>query len=157
MCLDEKCVSRDTTDLHMTSSIRCGRRQSIRQRVPSYSGQSQQQQLQQQSTPAAQVQLLTIPQLDVIQRALKILDVRLQHIQTHAKNEDNKRQDIQHIRTVMCENQKALTTIVTVLTSIQEEITSLASAIKRQQANTFHIQVPHSARQKSIDSRQDIT
>lgn len=70
----------------------------------------------------AQIQLLSIPQLDIIQRTLKILDVRLQHVQTNVKSEEKTRQDIQHIRTVMSENQKALATVVSVLGSLQDEV-----------------------------------
>ena len=68
------------------------------------------------------MQLLSIPQLDIIQRTLKILDVRLQHVQTNVKSEEKTRQDIQHIRIVMSENQKALSTVVSVLGSLQDEV-----------------------------------
>ncbi len=48
-----------------------------------------------------QVQLLSIPQLDAIQRSLKLLDVRLQHIQSAAKDDEKAKDDIQHIRKVI--------------------------------------------------------
>ena len=49
-----------------------------------------------------QVQLLSIPQLDAIQRSLKLLDVRLQHIQSAAKDDEKTKDDIDHIRRVSC-------------------------------------------------------
>ena len=70
----------------------------------------------------AQVQLISIPQLDAIQRCLKLLDVRLQHVQSSARDDDRTRDDVGHIRKLMNENQKALSTVVTVLDSIQEEV-----------------------------------
>ena len=78
------------------------RRQSLRM-----AGRSQ---LRSSSTSAvpANIQLLSIPQLDVIQRTLKILDVRLQHVQSNCKSEEQTREDVRHIRKVMSENHKAL-------------------------------------------------
>ena len=89
-----------------------------------------------------QVQLLSIPQLDAIQRSLKLLDVRLQHIQTKAKDDEKTKDDIEHIRRVMSENQKALGTVVTVLSSIQEEVRALSITVHKQQQNTFTLQAP---------------
>ena len=89
-----------------------------------------------------QVQLLSIPQLDAIQRSLKLLDVRLQHIQTSAKDDEKSRDNIDHIRRVMSENQKALSTVVTVLSAIQEEVRSLSIAVHHQQKSTLQIQAP---------------
>ena len=97
-----------------------------------------------------QVQLLSIPQLDAIQRSLKLLDVRLQHVQSNAKDDEKSKDDVVHIRRVMSENQKALHTIVTVLSSIQEEVRVLSIAMHKQQQNTLQIQAP---RKKSNDSR----
>jgi hypothetical protein len=97
-----------------------------------------------------QIQLLSIPQLDAIQRSLKLLDVRLQHVQSNARDDERSRDDINHIRTVMSENQKALHTIVTVLSSIQEEVRVLSITMHKQQQNTLQIQAP---RKKSNDSR----
>jgi len=54
----------------------------------------------------ANIQLLSIPQLDVIQRTLKILDVRLQHVQSNCKSEEKTKQDINHIRRVMLKNHR---------------------------------------------------
>ena len=89
-----------------------------------------------------QVQLLSIPQLDAIQRSLKLLDVRLQHIQSATKEDEKMKDDIEHIRRVMSENQKALSTIVTVLASIQEEVRSLSISIHHKSNTTFQIQAP---------------
>ena len=98
------------------------------------------------------VQLLSLPQIDAIQRSLKLLDVRLQHVQANTREEDHTRQDIEHIRRVMSENQKALTTVVTVLASIQEEVRSLSVTVHRQQSTTLHIQ-PN--RKKSNEFRNE--
>ena len=89
-----------------------------------------------------QVQLLSIPQLDAIQRSLKLLDVRLQHIQTSTKDDEKSRDNIDHIRLVMSENQKALCTVVTVLSAIQEEVRSLSITVHHQQKSTLQIQAP---------------
>jgi len=106
--------------------------------------------------PSNNVQLLSVPQLDVIQRTLKILDVRLQHVQAAAKTEEKMRQDIDHICRVMSENQKALTMVVTVLASIQDEVHSLGVTIQRQAATTFQIQPHNAVRKKSSLATVDI-
>ena len=49
------------------------------------------------------MQLLSIPQLDAIQRSLKLLDVRLQHVQSAAKDDEKTKDDIGHIRKVHVE------------------------------------------------------
>ena len=97
-----------------------------------------------------QVQLLAIPQLDAIQRSLKLLDVRLQHVQSNANDDQRMRDDVEHIRHIMSENQKVLHTIVTVLSSVQEEVRYLSVAVQKQQQNTLQI-VPH--RKKSNESK----
>ena len=51
----------------------------------------------------------------------------------------------------MAENQKALMTIVTVLTSIQEEVTSLATVLQKQQSSTIQI---HPHRNNCLSSSQ---
>lgn len=102
--------------------------------------------------PQGNVQLISLPQIDAIQRSLKLLDVRLQHVQSNAREEDKARHDVEHIRRVMSENQKALTTVVTVLASIQEEVRSIGVAVHRQQASTFHIQPHHHGRRRSNDT-----
>ena len=108
-------------------------------------------------TGAAQVQLLSIPQLDAIQRSLKLLDVRLQHVQSTAKDDEKSKDDIDHIRRVMSENQKALSTVVTVLSSIQEEVRALSINVHKQQANTLSIQPPpkRKSSEKSIEREQE--
>ena len=115
-----------------------------------------------------QIQLLALPQLDSIQRTLKILDVRLQHVHNSVKNDDQEKQDIDHIRRLMHENQLALASLVTTLASIQHEnqlalaslVTTLASTqeevrtvrvlFSKQQANTFKISPPGGAAGVSI-------
>jgi len=87
-----------------------------------------------------QIQLLSLPQLDAIQRTLKILDVRLQHVQSNVSDEEKEKADIDHIRRLMSENQVALTSVVTVLASIQEEVRTLRVLYNKQQTNTFSIQ-----------------
>ena len=67
-------------------------------------------------------------------------------VQSNSREEDNARHDIEHIRRVMSENQKALTSVVTVLSSIQEEVRGLSIAVHRQQATTFHITAPGAPR-----------
>ena len=97
--------------------------------------------------PSPPVQLLSIPQLDAIQRSLKLLDVRLQHIQSKAKDDEKTKDDVEHIRQIMSENQKALGTIVTVLSSIQEEVRVLSITVHKQQQNTFTLQAPSRKRE----------
>src|SRR6218665_2697673 len=92
----------------------------------------------------SQIQLLSIPQLDAIQRTLRILDVRLQHVQSNAKDDDRARQDIDHIRRLMSENQNALSTVVTVLSSIQEEARRLSITVHKNQMTTIQLQPPTS-------------
>ena len=102
----------------------------------------------------AQVQLISIPQLDAIQRTLKLLDVRLQHVQSNAKDEERTRDDIDHIRRLMSENQKALTTVITVLTSMQEEVRNVSITMHKQQMNTFQL-APPPPRKKSSERSLD--
>ncbi|KAI0207128.1 hypothetical protein LSAT2_008214 [Lamellibrachia satsuma] len=83
------------------------------------------------ATGHPQVQLISIPQLDAIQRCLKLLDVRLQHVQSSARDDDRTRDDVGHIRKLMYENQKALSTVVTVLDSIQEEVRHVSVHLRK--------------------------
>jgi len=94
---------------------------------------------------AAQIQLLSIPQLDAIQRTLRILDVRLQHVQSNARDDEKTRSDIDHIRRLMSENQNALATVITVLSSIQEEVRRLSITVHKQQTSVLQIQPPPTA------------
>lgn len=94
---------------------------------------------------AAQIQLLSIPQLDAIQRTLRILDVRLQHVQSNARDDERTRSDIEHIRRLMSENQNALATVITVLSSIQEEVRRLSITVHKQQTSVLQIQPPPTA------------
>lgn len=92
------------------------------------------------------VQLLSVPQLDSIQRTLRILDVRLQHVQSNVKDDVRLRSDIDHVRRLMNENQNALTTIVTVLSSIQEEVRRLSIHAHHQRSTILQIHPPPSTR-----------
>jgi len=94
---------------------------------------------------AAHIQLLSIPQLDAIQRTLRILDVRLQHVQSNARDDERTRSDIEHIRRLMSENQNALATVITVLSSIQEEVRRLSITVHKQQTSVLQIQPPPTA------------
>ena len=94
---------------------------------------------------ASHIQLLSIPQLDAIQRTLRILDVRLQHVQSNARDDERTRSDIEHIRRLMSENQNALATVITVLSSIQEEVRRLSITVHKQQTSVLQIQPPPTA------------
>jgi len=104
-----------------------------------------------------QIQLLALPQLDSIQRILRILDVRLQHVQNDVKNDDREKQDIDHIRRLMSENQLALTSLVTTLASIQEEVRTVRVLFSKQQANTFQIAPPGGAVSVAKPRQQQLT
>ena len=73
---------------------------------------------------------------------VKILDVRLQHVQNNVNNDNKERQDIDHIRRLMSENQLALTSLVTTLGAIQEEVRTVRVLFNKQQENTFKIAPP---------------
>ena len=103
-----------------------------------------------------QIQLLALPQLDSIQRILRILDVRLQHVQNDVKNDDREKQDIDHIRRLMSENQSALASLVTTLASIQEEVRTVRVLFSKQQANTFQISPPGGATMSISKPRQQL-
>ena len=108
---------------------------------------------QYQQPAGTQLQLLSIPQLDAIARTLRLLDVRLQHIQSAAKDDEKTKQDVEHIRRVMSENQKALSTVVTVLASIQEEVRALSVHFYKQQQSTFSIAPPQRKRSTERSER----
>lgn len=69
-----------------------------------------------------QIQLISLPQLDVVQRSLKVLDVRVQRLHNLATEEERLRQDTEHVLQVISENQKALLNIALVLASVQDEV-----------------------------------
>lgn len=96
------------------------------------------------------IQLISLPQLDQIQRALKVLDVRLLHLNTLATEEDRVRQDIEHVLRVISENQKALVSVIKVLVSLQEEVHSLSATMHRHQQTNFQV-LPPANRKKSYD------
>ena len=89
-----------------------------------------------------QIQLLQIPQLDAISRTLRLVDVRLQHIQAAAKDEEKMKDDIDHVRRVMSQNQTLLHTVVTVLAAIQEETRNQSILLETKQQTTFSIAAP---------------
>jgi len=68
--------------------------------------------------------------------------VRLQHVQGNVKDDIRQRADIEHIRRLMAENQNALATIVTVLSSIQEEVRRLSINVRHQRSSIIQIQPP---------------
>ncbi|XP_041347040.1 uncharacterized protein LOC121366804, partial [Gigantopelta aegis] len=73
---------------------------------------------------------LSIPQLDAIQRSQKLLDVRLQHLQASSKENNRIQDDVEFVRKLMTENQKALCNVVQALSNIQGEIVNLAQCLK---------------------------
>ncbi|KAL8623911.1 hypothetical protein ACOMHN_054252 [Nucella lapillus] len=73
---------------------------------------------------------LAIPQLDGIQRSQKLLDVRLQHLQANNKDNNRMMDDVEFIRRLMTDNQKALCNVVQALGNIQGEIVNLAQCLK---------------------------
>ena len=77
------------------------------------------------SVPSSGPTTLVIPQLDAIQRSQKLLDVRLQHLQASSKENNRIVEDIDFLRKVMTENQKALYNIIQALGNMQGEIVNL--------------------------------
>ncbi|GFS11087.1 short transient receptor potential channel [Elysia marginata] len=75
---------------------------------------------------------LAIPQLDAIQRSQKLLDMRLQQLQANHKETNRLQDDVEFIRRLMAENQKALCNVVQALANIQGEIVSLVQCLKPQ-------------------------
>ena len=72
---------------------------------------------------------LAIPQLDAIQRSQKLLDVRLQHLQQSSKENNRIIDDVEFLRRVMTENQKAMFNIIHALSNMQSEIVSLVRCL----------------------------
>ncbi|BFZ03481.1 hypothetical protein BsWGS_06520 [Bradybaena similaris] len=75
---------------------------------------------------------LAIPQLDAIQRSQKLLDMRLQQLQSNHKETNRLQDDVEFIRRLMAENQKALCNVVQALANIQGEIVNLVQCLKPQ-------------------------
>lgn len=73
---------------------------------------------------------LAIPQLDAIQRQQKLLDVRLQHLQSNTRENNKMMDDVEFIRRLMTENQKALFNVIQALANIQTEIVNLAQCLR---------------------------
>lgn len=63
-------------------------------------------------------------------------------MQNNVNNDNKERQDIDHIRRLMSENQLALTSLVTTLGAIQEEVRTVRVLFNKQQENTFKIAPP---------------
>ncbi|TPP56057.1 Short transient receptor potential channel 6 [Fasciola gigantica] len=74
---------------------------------------------------------LQLPQLDGIQRTQKILDMRLQNLQAQsdqlncASGNARIKEEIMHVRQLIGENQKALSSIVKAASQMQEQIAML--------------------------------
>lgn len=77
------------------------------------------------------LQLLALPQLDAMQRTQKILDMRMQTLHQQmdqinlAAGSHRIREELEHIRQLIAENQKAMTSVVKVIATIQEQIRML--------------------------------
>lgn len=103
------------------------------------------------ATPAPTT--LVIPQLDAIQRSQKLLDVRLQHLQASSKENQKLFDDVEFLRRVMTENQKALFNIIQALSNMQGEIVNLVKCLAppplSTQTNT-HIQSNAHPQQNSV-------
>ena len=69
-------------------------------------------------------------QLEAIQRGQKLLDARLQDLQTHGRNdEDNTKDTVEHIRKIVAETQKAMGSLVTAVGSQQDDIRGIANLV----------------------------
>jgi hypothetical protein len=81
------------------------------------------------------IHLLSIPQIDAIQRMLRLMDVRLQHIQAGvggSEDETKMRDDVDRMHFLTVVNQNAVESIVTVLSAIQEEVRCLSISVHQQ-------------------------
>ncbi|XP_050393600.1 short transient receptor potential channel 7 isoform X3 [Patella vulgata] len=93
----------------------------------------QQSKSQQRRPSAANLPIATtlaIPQLDAIMRQQKLLDLRLQQLQSDSKDNNRMMDDVEFIRRLMSENQKALCNVVQALSNIQGEIVNLAQCLR---------------------------
>lgn len=101
---------------------------------------------------------LAIPQLDAIQRSQKLLDVRLQHLQQSSKENNRIIDDIEFLRRVMTENQKAMFNIIHALGNMQSEIVSLVKCLAPPTTTpatttNAHVPVNSAARTKTSQKR----
>ncbi|KAL3877271.1 hypothetical protein ACJMK2_035003 [Sinanodonta woodiana] len=113
------------TDTEHHTSFKAQSRSSFRRRRG-----SQRPNLRKLSTGSPQVATsLMIPQLDGILRSQKLLDVRLQHLQASCKETNRIIDDVEFLRRVMTENQKAMFNIISALGNIQSEIVNLARCL----------------------------
>ncbi|VDP77613.1 unnamed protein product [Echinostoma caproni] len=80
---------------------------------------------------------LQLPQLDGIQRTQKILDMRLQNLQAqsdqlnYASGNARIKEEIMHVRQLIGENQKALSSIVKAVSQMQEQVAMLNSNMEQ--------------------------
>ena len=69
-------------------------------------------------------------QLDAIQRSQKMLDARLQDLQTFERSEDsNAKENMRHVRMLLTEMQKALGLLVKSMSSTQYGMQNIATAV----------------------------
>lgn len=68
----------------------------------------------------------------IILRSQKLLDMRLQQLQSNHKETNRLQDDVEFIRRLMAENQKALCNVVQALANIQGEIVNLVQCLKPQ-------------------------
>jgi len=73
-----------------------------------------------------------------------LLLLGVEYVQSNARDDERTRADIEHIRRLMSENQNALATVITVLSSIQEEVRRLSITVHKQQTSVLQIQPPSS-------------
>lgn len=91
---------------------------------------------------ASGIHLLSIPQIDAIQRTLRLMDVRLQHIQAGvggSEDEAKMRDDVDRMHFLTVVNQNALESIVTVLSAIQEEVRCLSISVHQQRRTSLQM------------------
>lgn len=79
--------------------------------------------------------VIYITSLTFIHRSQKLLDMRLQQLQANHKETNRLQDDVEFIRRLMAENQKALCNVVQALANIQGEIVNLVQCLKPQPKN----------------------
>jgi len=108
------------------------------------------------------IHLMSIPQIDAIQRTLRLMDVRLQHIQTGVggnEDEAQMRADVDRMHTLTATNQNALESIVTVLSAIQEEVRRLSIIVHQQRRISLQLTqtcMPSPSDKRRCDKQQHI-
>ena len=76
------------------------------------------------------VQLISLPQLDAVQRSMKLLDTRLQYLHRVTSDNEKLRHDLTHVVGVVGQNRLAMDSITAVLGSLQDEVHSLATSLQ---------------------------